>query len=278
MITEAGFPPTELAGGETLELSGFEWEVIHTPGHTIDGICLYHEPTGTVISGDTVLPDAMADADKTAGGRLDHYLYGLKQLMKKNIVHLLPGHGVPVAVTGKRTVEETYEGVMMKILEVAPEDKMTWMEGAKRLAEKGLLEEVVYCCDKELSLRPENLQAMQLKALALNDMGRCEEAIEVLDRILARERHNVYALTAKGQALLGLTKYAESLPYFDEALAKDPEIREAQVFKGMALYFLGRSEEAMEIEAFKSEFLARFRNQFDKGQQGPKPDDSSHDA
>ena len=278
ITAEAGFPPTELAGGETLELSGFEWEVIHTPGHSIDGICLYHEPTGTLISGDSVLPDAMADTDKTAGGSLDHYLYGLRQVMKKNIVHVLPGHGVPVAFTGKRTVEETYEGVMMKILEVAPEDKMTWMEGAKRLAEKGFLGEVAYCCDKELSLRPQNLHAMQLKALALNDMGRCEEAIEVLDRILARERHNVYALTAKGQALLGLTKYAESLPYFDEALAKDPEIREAQVLKGMALFFLDRSEEAMEIEAFKSEFIARFRNQFDKGQQGPKPDHSSHDA
>ncbi len=80
-ITEAGFSVTELKGGETLELSGFEWEVIHTPGHTIDGICLYHEPTKTAITGDTVLPNTMADADKTAGGRLDHYLYGLNQLM-----------------------------------------------------------------------------------------------------------------------------------------------------------------------------------------------------
>jgi glyoxylase-like metal-dependent hydrolase (beta-lactamase superfamily II) len=264
MITEAGFPPTELTGGETLELSGFEWEVIHTPGHTVDGICLYHEPTRTVISGDSVLPDGITDTDKTAGGRLDHYLYGLKQLMKKDIAHVLPGHGVPVAVTGRRTVEETYESVMMKFLEVTPEDKITWMEGAKRLAEKGLLEEVVFCCDKELALRPENFQAMQLKAFALNDMGRCDEAIDILDRILAWQRDNVYALTAKGHALLGLQKYTESLPYFDEALAKNPELQEAQVFKGMALYFLGRSDEAMEIEAFRTEFLARFKNEIDR--------------
>ena len=278
ITTQAGFPPTELEGGETLELSGFEWEVIHTPGHTIDSICLYHEPTGTLISGDCVLPDTMADADKTAGGRLDHYLYGLGQLMKKSIVHVLPGHGVPVAFTGRLTVEETYEGLIMKILEVAPEDKMTWMEGAKRLAEKGLLAEVVFCCDKELTLRPQNLEAMQLKALALNDMGRCEEAIEVLDLILARQGRNAYALTAKGQALLGLTRYADSLPYLDEAMAKNPQIREAQVFKGMALYFLGRPEEAMAIEAFKSEFEARFRSQFDKVRQAPKSDARSHDA
>jgi hypothetical protein len=278
LITEAGFPPTELAGGETVKLSGFEWEVIHTPGHTIDGICLYHEPTGTIISGDTVLPDSMADADKAAGGGLDSYLYGLRQLRKKKIVHLLPGHGVPVAFTGARTVEETYESLMMKVIEAVPEDKITWLDGAKQLAEKGLLAEVVFCCDKELTLRPQNTEAMQLKALALNDMGLCEEAIGVLDLILASQPHNVYALAAKGQALLGLAKYADSLPYFDEALAKEPPIREVQVFKGMALYFLGRSEEAMAIEAFKSEFEVRFRSQLDKGRQGPKSGDDGHDA
>jgi hydroxyacylglutathione hydrolase len=264
MTTAAGFPPTELKGGEMLELSGSQWEVIHTPGHTVDGICLYHEPTKTLISGDVVLPDSIADADKAAGGTLDHYLYGLKQLLKKDIAHVLPGHGVPVAVTGKRTVEDTYEGVMMKIIEVSPEDKMTWMQGAKLLAEKGLLEEVVYCCDKELALRPENLQAMQWKGLVLNDMGRCEEAIAIFDLILAQQPDNFYTLTAKGHALLGLAKYDECLPYFDKALALNPGIEEAQVFKGMALYFLGRHDEAMAIEPFKVEFLQRFKHEIEK--------------
>jgi glyoxylase-like metal-dependent hydrolase (beta-lactamase superfamily II) len=176
-LQENKFTPTEIKGGETLDLSGYEWEVIHTPGHTIDGICLYHAETKTAFTGDTVLPQAMADADKTAGGQLDHYLYGLKQLMKKEIENILPGHGVPVARFGHQAVEQTYEGVMMKIIEVSPEDKITWMAGASKLAEKGLLEEVVFCCDKELALRPGNVSAMQLKAFALNDMGRCEESI-----------------------------------------------------------------------------------------------------
>jgi glyoxylase-like metal-dependent hydrolase (beta-lactamase superfamily II) len=268
LVTEAGFSPTELKGGETLELSGFEWEVIHTPGHTIDGICLYHEPTRTMITGDTILPDTIADADKAAGGHLEHYLYGLKQLMKKDIAHVLPGHGVPVAVTGMRAVDETYVGVMMKIIDAPPDTQITWMEGAKSLAEKGLLEEVAYCCDKELALRPENWHAMQLKAFALNDMGRCEEAIELLDRILARHPDDGHALAGKGHALLGLAKYEDSLPYFDAVLAKNPEIMEAHVFKGMALYFLGRYDEAMAIEAFKSEFLARFKNEIDQGKKG----------
>jgi len=266
MLTETGFRLTEIEGGETLELSGFEWEAIHTPGHTIDSICLYHQATKTAITGDTVLPNAMADPDKAGGGRLDHYLYGLKQLMKKEVENILPGHDVPVARTGRQTAEQTYEAVIMKVIDVSSEDKISWMEGASKLAEKGLLEEAVFCCDKELALRPGNVGAMQLKAFALNDMGRCDESIVILDQILEKQADNVYAITAKGHALLGLQKYNESLPYFDDALAINPEIKEAQVFKGMALTFLGKHDEAMEIEAFRTEFAARFKDEIDKRQ------------
>ena len=269
-LKENGFTPTEIKGGEILDLSGFEWEVIHTPGHTIDGICLYHAPTKTAVTGDTILPQAMADADKAAGGQLEHYLYSLKQLMKKEIENILPGHDVPLARSGTQAIEQTYEAVMMKIIEVDPEDKITWMDGASKLAEKGLLEEVVFCCEKELALRPGNVSAMQLKAFALNDMGRCEESIKILDQILERQADNAYAMTAKGHALLGLQRFDESISFFDDALAINPDIREAQVFKGMALTFLGRHDEAMKIDAFKNEFAARFKDEIDKRQQEKK--------
>jgi tetratricopeptide (TPR) repeat protein len=183
-----------------------------------------------------------------------------------------------VARTGNQSVEQTYEGVMMKIIDVDAESKITWMEGASILAEKGLLEEVVFCCDKELALRPGKVSAMQLKAFALNDMGRCQEAIEILDQILAEQGDNVHALAAKGHALLGLQKYAESLPYFDDALAINPEIKEAQVFKGMALTFMGKHDEAMEIEAFKTEFAERFKTEIDKHQQQKEQDESGKET
>ncbi|MFC1829370.1 MBL fold metallo-hydrolase [Thermodesulfobacteriota bacterium] len=266
-LQEHGFSLTEIEGGETLDLSGYEWEAIHTPGHTIDSICLYHQATKTAITGDTVLPDTISDADKAGGGRLDHYLYGLRQLMEKEIENILPGHDVPVARTGRHTIEQTYEAVMMQVIDVSSEDKITWMEGASKCAEQGLLGEAVFCCDKELSLRPGNLYAMQLKALTLNDMGRCEESIEILDQILEQQSDNAHALAAKGHAMLGMQKYEESLPYFDDALALNPEIEEALVFKGMALSFLGRHEEALEIEAFKTAFAERFMSEIDKQKQ-----------
>jgi len=70
-------------------------------------------------------------------------------------------------------------------------------------------------------------------------------------------------------------RHDESLKYFDDALAIDPEIKEAQVFKGMALYFLGKYDEAMDIEPFRVEFMDRFKDQIDKRQEQTKENGSS---
>lgn len=117
MVRQFGSRVTEVKGGETLELSGFEWEVIHTPGHTLDGICLYHAPTKTAFTGDTVMPHAMAKPDPNAGGRLEDYVPGLQRLLGKEVDSVLPGHSIPVASHGQRVIEETLEGVLMKLRE-----------------------------------------------------------------------------------------------------------------------------------------------------------------
>lgn len=260
----SGSRVTEVRGRETLELSGLEWEVIHTPGHTIDGICLYHAPTKTVFTGDMVLPHAMAEPDKHAGGRLDHYLFGLKALLKRDIDNVLPGHGLPVVSGGRRVIEETYEGVMMKIIGIESETKASWMQGATALAQRGLLEEALFCCDKEMARRPDNLAALELKASCLTDLGRSAEAIDVFDKILAQKRDHAFALTGKGCALMGVGRYDESLPCFEGALQQDPRMKDALVYKGMALYLSGRQEEAMDIEAFRTEFVGRFKEELRK--------------
>ena len=265
LIQHVGCRLTEVKGGETLELSGLEWEVIHTPGHTIDGICPYHAPTKTVFTGDFVLPHAMAEPDQNAGGRLDHYLFGVKELLKRDIENVLPGHGLPVISEGRRVIEETYESLMMKIIGV--EDKTTWMAGATALVQKGLLEEAVFCCDKEIARHPENFRARQLKAMCLNDVARFQEALEVLDQLEklgTQESDSVYTLIGRGYALMGLGKYDESIKLFDEALRIKPAAKDAQVYKGMALYLAGRYEEAMEIEHFQAEFVERFKQELGK--------------
>lgn len=262
MIEETGFPFTLVKGGETLDFGGSEWEVISTPGHTMDGISLYNAPTKTAFTGDTILPYGMADVDDSAGGRLDHYLFSIKELLKRDIENILPGHGVPVVSAGQRVMEVAYEDVIAKILKI--EGNISWMDVAPKLVQKGLLEEAVYCCDKKLAGDPEDLMALQLKAYSLTDMGRNEESIELLDKILARESENPHALLGKGHALLGMQQYEESLQYFDDVLKINPDIKETHIYKGMALYSLGKYDEAMDIEVFRTEFAERFKDQLEK--------------
>ncbi len=263
MARELGCRLTEVRGGETLELSGFEFEVIHTPGHTLDGLCLYHEPSRTLFSGDTVLPDAMAEPDKAGGGRMDHYLYALRTLRKKDIDNIMPGHGGVVARIGRLVVQDTYEGLIKKLVGV----ETSWMDGAANLAQKGLLEETLFYSKKELAENPENLKALEFMAFSLNDLGRSHEALEVFDKILAKKNDHFYALMGKGTALLGLGQYEESLGFFDQALKNDPHNQEALVYKGMALYLAGRPEEAMEIDIFRQEFTGRMKQELLKKSQ-----------
>lgn len=257
---DQGCHVTFVRGGEVLDLGGLAWEVIHTPGHTIDGISLYHAPTKTVFTGDTVLVDAMADVDKSAGGRLDHYLFGIKALLKREVENVFPGHGLPVSSGGRRVIEETYEALMMRILGV--ETQIPWIEGGKALAGKGLLEEAVFCCDKELARNREDQTSLELKAVCLNDLGRSREALAVLDELgRLRSAEDYFTHVGKGYALMDLGQYEESIKCFDAALRLRPGMRDALVYKGMALHLSGNHEEAMDIEPFRTEFVGRFKQE-----------------
>jgi hydroxyacylglutathione hydrolase len=263
---------TEIRGGETLPIGDQSLEVIHTPGHTIDGICLYHPPSQTAFTGDTVLPHAMAEPDELAGGRMDHYLFGVRMLLGKEVEHVLPGHGLPVFSSGRKVIEETYEGLMMKVIGADAEAKIPWIEGAATLAQKGCLEEAVYCCDREIVLDPRNRKAHQLKTVCLNDLGRFHEALESLEKLTglgAPEQGDPFPFVGKGYALMGIGRYKESVTFFDEALKVRPGMKDALIYKGMAFYLSGDYEEAMDIEPFRTEFMGRFRMELEKKSKGP---------
>jgi|GEM_PF-108404 len=258
----AGCRVVEVRGGERLEMGGLAWDVLFTPGHTIDGICLHDPGTGAAFTGDTVLPHAVAGPDAGAGGRLDHYLFAARTLLARRVEHVFPGHGLPVAGAGKRVVEETYESLMLEAIGVEKGSALPWIDGAAALAEKGLLEEALFCCEKELLVRSDSRRALALSAACLNDMGRFEEALSVLGRLEAcepRDEADPFPFVGRGYALMGLGRYREALPFFDEALRRAPSARDAQIYKGMALYLAGDCEAAMEIEAFRVEFMGRFR-------------------
>jgi hydroxyacylglutathione hydrolase len=96
-----------LKGGETLDLGGTPWEVLHIPGHSAGSIGLYNRQEKILIPGDTVYADY-------AIGRFD--LYGasgaqlrdsLMALAKLDVNVLLPGHNRIVEAVAPGYILET---------------------------------------------------------------------------------------------------------------------------------------------------------------------------
>jgi tetratricopeptide (TPR) repeat protein len=224
----------------------------------LDGISFYHEPTQTLFTGDTVLPHAMAEVDESGGGRMDHYLYALRTLRKREVQHVMPGHGGLVVHIGRQVIDGTFEGLIKKVVGL----ETPFMEGAMTLAQKGLLEEALFYTQKELAVSPHNQRALEMQAFLLLDLARNDEASVIFDKILQQDRRHFHALLGKGRALLGMGGFQASLEYFDQALEINSQDPEALVNKGLALYLSGRHDEAMDIEIFQKEFAHRVKQEF----------------
>ena len=97
-----------LRGGERLTFGRFDLEVLHLPGHTAGHICLWHEPSGVLFSGDTLLPDISPNPllepdplDPAERRRsLVEYLASLERLAAMPLSDVYPGHGEPIAGPG----------------------------------------------------------------------------------------------------------------------------------------------------------------------------------
>jgi len=73
-----------------------EWRVIYTPGHVEDSVCFYHERSGVLLSGDTIL-------NITGRGELNPFhndsgalFTSFEKLKRLKVRNLYPAHGRPL--------------------------------------------------------------------------------------------------------------------------------------------------------------------------------------
>ena len=89
--------------GERIDLGGRQLEIIFTPGHTPDSLCLLDRKHGLLFTGDTFYPGPIylftPETDFAAYARSASRLANLAPSLKL----LLPGHNVPVAEPGYLT-------------------------------------------------------------------------------------------------------------------------------------------------------------------------------
>jgi glyoxylase-like metal-dependent hydrolase (beta-lactamase superfamily II) len=115
-------PTDRVHHGERLRLGGREWFVVHTPGHTVDHLCLWDPESGTLLTGDHVLPSITphvsgvrkADSLKSYLATLD--LVGQLQGVKLG----LPAHGHPFTdVPGRVQAIKDHHAERMELLRSA---------------------------------------------------------------------------------------------------------------------------------------------------------------
>lgn len=91
-------PTKWVRNNEVLKLARREWFVLHTPGHTLDHICLHDPEAGLLLSGDHVLPTITPHIAGLGSGRdpLNRFKESLESIATIGDVQtVLPAHGHP---------------------------------------------------------------------------------------------------------------------------------------------------------------------------------------
>jgi hydroxyacylglutathione hydrolase len=98
--------------GDVIEEAGIRLKVLHTPGHTPGGICLYAEPEALVFGGDTLFADSVGRTD-FPGGDMDQLIESIRTklfaLPDKTAVY--PGHGMRTTIGREKRVNPYVRGL-----------------------------------------------------------------------------------------------------------------------------------------------------------------------
>ncbi len=105
-----GGPPTvttsfaDLAHGDSLDLAGVVFDVLHTPGHTPGHCCFLVRDEGVLFSGDQLFAGSIGRTD-LPGGSLDDLMTSMQEkvLTLDDDTRVLPGHGPTTTLATERT-------------------------------------------------------------------------------------------------------------------------------------------------------------------------------
>jgi hydroxyacylglutathione hydrolase len=94
-------PDMLVSEGDRIVVGELRFKVLHTPGHSPGGICLYGE--GILITGDTLFSGSVGRTD-LYGGNMADLRRSFKRLMSlPDSIRILPGHGPESTIGREKT-------------------------------------------------------------------------------------------------------------------------------------------------------------------------------
>ena len=92
--------------GDRLRMGDCTFEVLHTPGHSNDSICLYCEENHALFVGDSpvVIQTATGSYEKA-------FVDALRQICSRKVESIYFGHGAPTLTGGQRLLNESLRNV-----------------------------------------------------------------------------------------------------------------------------------------------------------------------
>jgi glyoxylase-like metal-dependent hydrolase (beta-lactamase superfamily II) len=91
-----------LRDGDSIKMGDEYFEVIHTPGHSSDSICLYNRAEGVLFAGDTPVVNASA-----TGTYEPEFLAALQKVCARNVRTIYFGHGPPLTENCNERLRES---------------------------------------------------------------------------------------------------------------------------------------------------------------------------
>ena len=101
-------PARRVRNGDVIRLAGRDMFAVHTPGHTLDHLCIHDPEGGFVFTGDHLLPHITPYISGLAGGTnplLDYFASLERTADLADVNQALPAHGVIIDEPKKRAKE-----------------------------------------------------------------------------------------------------------------------------------------------------------------------------
>lgn len=93
---------------DTIRIGDSQFQVIHTPGHSFDSICLYNYEQKVLFSGDTPIDIKTTDSTYSS-----EFIIAFQRLASLKIDCIYPGHGTPITESPELCIKNSMKNIYL---------------------------------------------------------------------------------------------------------------------------------------------------------------------